>query len=136
MRLNAVPELEVRFRVSSRVCSLYAKNRKSLNKLKHFSSISYHTMSSTASASDRPRHSSFQTIKAPAREDTVLGNKSIFFSGSVKSSMDRDWQEELTASLAHLPVTIFNPRRVGIVQVVLASSLPLMLSSPTGMTPG
>jgi hypothetical protein len=77
----------------------------------------------SASASDHPRHSSFQIIKAPARVDTVLGNKSIFFSGSVKSSMDRDWQEELTASLAHLPVTIFNPRRVGIVQVVLASSL-------------
>jgi Nucleoside 2-deoxyribosyltransferase like len=90
----------------------------------------------SASASDHPRPSSFQNIKAPAREATVPGNKSIFFSGSIKSSMNRDWQEELAASLSHLPVTIFNPRRVGIAQVVLASLLLLILSSPTGMTPG
>jgi hypothetical protein len=54
---------------------------------------------------------SFQVINGPAREATYLGCKSILFPGSVKSSEDRDWQEELAQSLLHLPVTIFNPRR-------------------------
>lgn len=69
-------------------------------------------------ALSQTRHESFQVIDAPVRENTAPGNKSIFFSGSVKSSMDRDWQVELTKSLSHLPVTVFNPRRVGIAEVI------------------
>jgi Nucleoside 2-deoxyribosyltransferase like len=57
------------------------------------------------------RNESFQVIIAPAREATSPGNKSVFFSGSVKSSEDCDRQEDLAQSLLHLPVIIFNSRR-------------------------
>ena len=72
----------------------------------------YTMAASSTGSSVRPSGGSLQIIKAPAREEKTEGNRSIFFSGSINSSRDRDWQDELTESLAHSPVTIFNPRRV------------------------
>ena len=47
--------------------------------------------------------------RAPAPVTAVQG-KSIFLSGSIERS-DVPWQTHLTRLLAHLPVTIFDPRR-------------------------
>lgn len=54
---------------------------------------------------------SFQLIEAPTRSTTSPGNKTIFLSGSTLSSKT-DWQSELAQGLTHLPITVFNPRRV------------------------
>lgn len=36
---------------------------------------------------------------------------SIFLAGSIDKGEARDWQPELTSTLSHLPVAIYNPRR-------------------------
>jgi hypothetical protein len=53
----------------------------------------------------------FQLIPAPTREPTSPGNKTIFLSGSTASART-NWQSELAQDLTHLPITVFNPRRV------------------------
>ncbi|KIW02477.1 uncharacterized protein PV09_06282 [Verruconis gallopava] len=37
---------------------------------------------------------------------------SVFLAGSIEMGKAVDWQTELTSALAHMPVTILNPRRV------------------------
>ncbi|KAJ7754963.1 hypothetical protein DFH07DRAFT_822300 [Mycena maculata] len=48
-------------------------------------------------------------FKAP--EHVTVTGKSIFLAGSIEMGAVEDWQTALTAKLAHLPITIMNPRR-------------------------
>ncbi|KAJ7183677.1 hypothetical protein C8R46DRAFT_1067614 [Mycena filopes] len=48
-------------------------------------------------------------FKAP--EHVTLTGRSIFLAGSIEMGTVEDWQTTLTAALAHLPITILNPRR-------------------------
>ncbi|KAF2456906.1 hypothetical protein BDY21DRAFT_364449 [Lineolata rhizophorae] len=41
----------------------------------------------------------------------VIKGKSIFLAGSIDMGMAVNWQTAITSKLAHLPVTILNPRR-------------------------
>ncbi|KOS22569.1 hypothetical protein ESCO_001972 [Escovopsis weberi] len=45
----------------------------------------------------------------PAAEGTA--RPSIFLAGTTSPTEEPDWREKLTSDLAHLPITIFNPRR-------------------------
>jgi hypothetical protein len=49
-------------------------------------------------------------IAKPPQPPTIHG-KSVFLAGSIDSGAAPDWQSALTTSLAHLPITILNPRR-------------------------
>ncbi|KAJ6459252.1 hypothetical protein C8R45DRAFT_1030887, partial [Mycena sanguinolenta] len=48
-------------------------------------------------------------LKAP--DHVTVSGKSIFLAGSIEMGASEDWQTALTANLAHLPITIMNPRR-------------------------
>jgi hypothetical protein len=50
-----------------------------------------------------------RVFKAP--EHVTVSGKSIFLAGSIEMGAVEDWQTALTAKLAHLPITILNPRR-------------------------
>ncbi|KAF8187960.1 hypothetical protein K438DRAFT_2150028 [Mycena galopus ATCC 62051] len=50
-----------------------------------------------------------RVLKAP--EHVTVSGKSIFLAGSIEMGAVEDWQTALTAKLAHLPITILNPRR-------------------------
>ncbi|KAI0015202.1 hypothetical protein F4780DRAFT_765175 [Xylariomycetidae sp. FL0641] len=65
--------------------------------------ILFHRGSCTMSPS---QHS--QVIFPPSKEAAV-GVKSVFLAGTTNKVEDDDWRERLSAQLAHLPVTIFNP---------------------------
>lgn len=51
-----------------------------------------------------------QVIYAPSNE-TSLYKKSIFLAGTTSQVDTTDWRRNLSASLADLPVTIYNPYR-------------------------
>jgi hypothetical protein len=53
----------------------------------------------------------FRVVYAPERVEIDRRTKSIFLAGSIDQGHAVDWQTAITKSLAHLPVTILNPRR-------------------------
>jgi hypothetical protein len=53
----------------------------------------------------------FRVVYAPERVEIDRRTKSIFLAGSIDQGQAVDWQTAITKSLAHLPVTILNPRR-------------------------
>lgn len=59
-------------------------------------------MSSTTTAQAR-------IYKAP--RNVELSGRSVFLAGSIEMGAAEDWQTVLTQRIAHLPITILNPRR-------------------------
>ncbi|KAJ7459078.1 hypothetical protein B0H11DRAFT_2060335 [Mycena galericulata] len=56
-----------------------------------------------------PSATSARVFKAP--EPVTVTGKCLFLAGSIEMGAVEDWQSALTAALAHLPITILNPRR-------------------------
>ncbi|KAH7347143.1 hypothetical protein B0T11DRAFT_139804 [Plectosphaerella cucumerina] len=50
-------------------------------------------------------------VHAPTRPALRDDANSVFLAGTTSSTDQQDWRELLTRSLAHLPITIFNPYR-------------------------
>jgi Nucleoside 2-deoxyribosyltransferase like len=50
-------------------------------------------------------------VKPPSPLSTEPGTSSVFLAGSIEMGVAGPWQAEIETALAHLPVTIWNPRR-------------------------
>ncbi|KAK0670196.1 hypothetical protein QBC41DRAFT_318335 [Cercophora samala] len=52
-----------------------------------------------------------QLIQAPSRPDHITGKKSVFLAGTTTRTNGPEWRDTLFQSIAHLPITVFNPLR-------------------------
>ncbi|KAJ7267241.1 hypothetical protein C8J57DRAFT_1327100 [Mycena rebaudengoi] len=66
--------------------------------------------STPVDASAPPQERLARIFKAP--QHVEMNGRSIFLAGSIEMGKAEDWQTALTNKLAHLPITIMNPRRV------------------------
>ncbi|EOD50363.1 hypothetical protein UCRNP2_2858 [Neofusicoccum parvum UCRNP2] len=63
----------------------------------------------TASAASASTALKARIYKAP--EKAEISGRSIFLAGSIEMGAAEDWQTVMTNRIAHLPITILNPRR-------------------------
>lgn len=50
-------------------------------------------------------------VHAPARPELRGDGRSVFLAGTTSTTDEEDWRDLLSRSLAHLPITVFNPYR-------------------------